>query len=81
MYGTTAYPPSYFLLTYCLISDIPTAYSGDAYCGTTGFGGGMQPEYSNGKNLCGGQPKAGADAADAAAKAKPSAPMTVELGL
>merc|ERR1740130_1945900 len=43
-----------------------------------GFGGGMQPEYSNGKNLCGGQPKAGADAADAAAKAKPSAPMTTD---
>ena len=39
----------------------------------------MQPEYSNGKNLCGGQPKAGADAADAAAAtAKPSAPMTVD---
>ena len=66
------------LLTY-LLNDLPTAYSGEAYCGTTGFGGGMQPEYSNGKNLCGGQPKAGADAADAAAAtAKPSAPMTVD---
>ena len=50
--------------------------TGDAYCGTAGFGGGMQPEYSNGKNLCGGQPKAGADAA--AAATKPSAPMTVD---
>ena len=28
--------------------------TGEAYCGSTGFGGGMQPEYSNGKNLCGG---------------------------
>ena len=41
----------------------------------------MQPEYSFGKNLCGGQPKAGEKAADKAAKAaksKPSAPTTVD---
>ena len=52
--------------------------TGEAYCGSTGFGGGMQPEYSNGKNLCGGQPKAGAKADAAAAAATPSAPMTVD---